>query len=614
VGVRALITLVVAALAVWIFGPVLAGGQSLAFRDAGHYYHPLFNYIRNEWGAGRLPLWNPYENCGVPLLAENTASVFYPGKLLFALPLSFTWLYNLYIVLHVVLAVATSYLLARQLRARRAGALVGGISYAFSGNVLFQYCNVIFLVGAAWLPLALMYADRMLRERCWKSSIGFGVSLALMVLGGDPHMAYNAAIVAACYCVLLWWNDLRSPARCVRARLVSMFAALSCGLLLAALLAAIQILPTLESAPFGERSHYDAPRSIYEYAQTKFSGDTHIEDTPWGLLGHSLHGHDQMLYYFSVEPWRLIELVWPNITGRPFATQRRWLHAFNAEQNIWTPSLYIGLLPVVLALSTWGLRGRSPVVIRGLSWLALLAALASLGWYGCGWCVQLILAADDARAGGQVGGVYWFMATVLPGYVQFRFPAKLWILAGLSLSMLAARGWRQLWRPRNRIVLYLAIVPFASLFVGLFSILVWPLVTGFLVPPPRQAWQGPFNWTGAWTDLADSLIHGSLLSITLVVALRFFQCQPRYRRMLEWAMVAIVAIDLGAAQTHLVEFRVYRDSDVMPSSFNERSSFARMAETIDWEHMTLRPNIPFPDTFPWSSRTKTCRPRTTTSS
>jgi hypothetical protein len=128
VGVRALITLVVAALAVWIFGPVLAGGQSLAFRDAGHYYHPLFNYIRNEWGAGRLPLWNPYENCGVPLLAENTASVFYPGKLLFALPLSFTWLYNLYIVLHVVLAVATSYLLARQLRARRAGALVGGIS------------------------------------------------------------------------------------------------------------------------------------------------------------------------------------------------------------------------------------------------------------------------------------------------------------------------------------------------------------------------------------------------------------------------------------------------------------------------------------------------------
>ena len=60
-------------------------------------------------GAGRVPLWNPYENIGVPLVGENTTSVFYPGKLLFALPLDYTWLYNVYIVSHVVLAAATAY-------------------------------------------------------------------------------------------------------------------------------------------------------------------------------------------------------------------------------------------------------------------------------------------------------------------------------------------------------------------------------------------------------------------------------------------------------------------------------------------------------------------------
>ncbi len=37
-----------------------------------------------------------------------------------------------------------------------------GLAYAFSGSVLFQYCNVIFLVGAAWLPFALVATDRLL--------------------------------------------------------------------------------------------------------------------------------------------------------------------------------------------------------------------------------------------------------------------------------------------------------------------------------------------------------------------------------------------------------------------------------------------------------------------
>ena len=36
------------------------------------------------------------------------------------------------------------------------------LCYSFSGAVLFQYCNVVFLVGAAWLPFALLAANHML--------------------------------------------------------------------------------------------------------------------------------------------------------------------------------------------------------------------------------------------------------------------------------------------------------------------------------------------------------------------------------------------------------------------------------------------------------------------
>ena len=43
--------------------------------------------------------------------------------------------------------------------------------------------------------------------------------------------------------------------------------------------------------------------------------------------------------------------------------------------------------------------------------------------------------------GDEVGGLYWLMTVVLPGYVYFRYPAKLLVIAALGLSMLAARGW-----------------------------------------------------------------------------------------------------------------------------------------------------------------------------
>ena len=93
-----------------------------AYRDAGHFYYPLFQYVQEEWAAGRVPLWNPYENLGQPLAADATSSVFYPGKLIFALPIGFAWAYKLYILAHVLLAAWAAYRLARHFGASVAAA------------------------------------------------------------------------------------------------------------------------------------------------------------------------------------------------------------------------------------------------------------------------------------------------------------------------------------------------------------------------------------------------------------------------------------------------------------------------------------------------------------
>ena len=48
------------------------------------------------------------------------------------------------------------------------------------------------------------------------------------------------------------------------------------------------------------------------------------------------------------------------------------------------------------------------------------------------------------KIGPQVGGLYWFMVTLLPKYFMFRYPAKLFVIASLMISVLAGLGLSQI--------------------------------------------------------------------------------------------------------------------------------------------------------------------------
>src|SRR5438270_400386 len=141
------------------FAPVLFADRQFAYRDSGDFYYPLYLRVQQEWRAGRLPLWEPEENGGVPLLGYPSAAILYPGKLIYA-AFSYPWAARIYIIGHVALAFAAMWIMMRGWNISPSGAVLAALGYAFGGPVLLQYCNVIFLVGAAWMPLAFYFADR----------------------------------------------------------------------------------------------------------------------------------------------------------------------------------------------------------------------------------------------------------------------------------------------------------------------------------------------------------------------------------------------------------------------------------------------------------------------
>lgn len=721
---QATIVLTILVPLLWGFGSIVTGVRICAYRDTAHFYYPLYAWTAHCWSRGEIPLWNPQDNIGTPVVAEATSAVFYPGQLLFTLPLSYSFEFNLYLLLHVILAAAGGYLLARQLltdgsscgssaetaihagsasspghapspdpyRAadsrdqvsigsqaetgtretwmaeekapfpRHLAAALCAVAYAFSGTVLFQYCNVVFLVGAAWLPWALLAADRMLSKRRLRWAIGLGICLALMVLGGDPQMAYHTGMLAA---LLAWIRRHRRRsrvswpmiylARCFRKVAPSWSKANR------------RTLPTspegegLSARTVGgdsrsdiERSESEAPRfhhvSVYRHAlflllaaatvgivlsavqivpavtwthvsQRAASDDASVWQRVFGKASPGTHREQR--YDFSVAPWRVLECLWPNVSGHMFPVNRRWLSALGGEDRIWTPTLYLGLLPLLIALSVW--RVRTPD--RHVQWLSLVALgslVASFGWYGGGWLaaeIQYVLTGEQPTlpVGEPVGGLYWLMVKLLPGYAYFRYPAKLWGITSLALSLLSALGLeRSLTSGRARTCRMLEIVGVFSLLAAMVFAVLGPWWSDWFASARPDELFGPLDVRGAWQGCLLACLQTLALCVLFWCLLRKTAYSPTRIGQLILLVTAVeiawsngshvATAPAGVARTPSVLRRSEREPDRESDTANEAgriyrpprrgwvppkwlntSSESRCEATVRWDRATLFP-------------------------
>jgi hypothetical protein len=482
------------------FGRVLLDEEQLAYRDAAQFYYPLYQRVQQEWRAGRVPLWESEENAGMPLAGNPAAAVFYPGKVVYAC-LPYAWAARVYVVFHVVLACAGQWALLRHWDVRPAGAAIGGLAYAFGGPVLFQYCNVIFLVGAAWAPWGLLAADRLLRDGRRCALVELAGVLALQFLGGDPEAAYLTALSAAAY--NFWLSRAardRPRARIVR-RLLFLGSLALCWI--AVLLASAHLI--LEH-PAARPLAAAVARAIRATALAAWLLVAIVLGRRWWRRSRAPRGqgvlavaaaallpvllaalvvlpaaeflaqtnrvddagqHD--VYPFSVEPCRVLELAWPNVFGTMIGQNRFWLPLVPPKHStaFWTPSLYLGAITLVLALHAVAFR-RAPPWRGWMTALALVSFLGALGEYGSPlWWGRTLPGAEaylgrhdlrdwvnPPRPDGSLqdgdGGFYSVLTKALPGFRVFRYPGKLLTFTALALAALAGLGWNDSPRASDR--------------------------------------------------------------------------------------------------------------------------------------------------------------------
>jgi hypothetical protein len=424
-------------LAVCIFAAypeVVSGVRTFFFRDFGYFGYPLAFHHRESFWRGEVPLWNPLNDCGLPFLAQWNTMTLYPGSLFYLLfPLS--WSLAVFCLAHQFVAGLGMYFLAVAWTRNRFAACVAGMVFAFNGLALncLMWPNNIAALG--WMPWVVLQA-----ERAWhqggRQTVWASVLAAMQMLTGAPELILFTWIILA---GMLLGQAVFAGHNWVR--LGKRFAVVA---LLVAALAAVQLLPFLD------------------------------------LLAHS-----QRDTSFGTSSWSMPGTGWANLLVPLF-------HCFSSPANHgvffqynqwWTSSYYVGVGPLVLALSALGRLRERRVWFMGA--LAALSFVLALG--------------DD-------GFVYKWLREAAPQFGLLRYPIKFIVVAIFGLPLLAAftvarahsrAASADFLRCTRALCLW-----WAGTMAVMAAILLW-------------AWRYPFQWDEWPATRTNALVRAALFTVFL---------------------------------------------------------------------------------------------------
>jgi hypothetical protein len=193
---------------------------------------------------GQAPLWNFHVFMGTPYQAMPMSALFFPPNWLY----SFLSVHLAWSLLFIFRAIATAVIMAifvRRLGASPLAALISGWTFALSGWVM-AFQGRPQLDSAMWLPLMFLAIDELRAKPSYRSVALGAVAFALPVLAGHPEIAVEVILVA-----LLYAGYRLIP---FEAATRSYLVAFGVAGVLSILLAAVQLLPTLEWSTLITRS------------------------------------------------------------------------------------------------------------------------------------------------------------------------------------------------------------------------------------------------------------------------------------------------------------------------------------------------------------------------
>lgn len=291
--------------------PGWSGASNDLLGDDVTQFEPWLQYSEQRLRSGHIPLWNPDNMLGAPLVGNMQSAVFYPANwLYFIFPGAFSLAMRAWLKLFI--AALGMYLLARRVAGvGPLGAAIASVGFSFGAFMTVWLLHPHTAV-AAWLPWLWLATSaligRQTARRLWLVAAVAAV-VAVIILAGHPETAYEIALVTGLFVIFLLWRQ-RSQGW---AYLVRGFGLWAGACFIGVCLAAVQILP------------------FVEYLQN--SASTLLRGSATSAQAYSLPA-----YY----AWTMIS---PDLYGNP--AHHDW---WGPQANYNEANMYCGVLVILLAL------------------------------------------------------------------------------------------------------------------------------------------------------------------------------------------------------------------------------------------------------------------------
>ena len=159
---------------------------------------PLCEFVKRSLRKGTLPLWNPHQALGHPLIAMLHLGMFFPLTfILYLFPQVIA--FDLLVLSRFFVAGLFTYLFMRELRFKPVMATVAAITFMLSGTMLL-YQNVT-ANADIMIPVLLLALERLIQKPTVIRTVAAAIAAALMALSGHPEHVFVNSIFGVAFVV-----------------------------------------------------------------------------------------------------------------------------------------------------------------------------------------------------------------------------------------------------------------------------------------------------------------------------------------------------------------------------------------------------------------------------
>ncbi|PIS09688.1 hypothetical protein COT75_00635 [Candidatus Beckwithbacteria bacterium CG10_big_fil_rev_8_21_14_0_10_34_10] len=450
-------------------------GQS----DIWNFNYPLKDFLSKSIKSGQLPFWSKNIGGGFPLLAEGQIGALnIINLLLFGFfPIPLAW--NLSFVWIFFFSFLGSYLFLRKLQFSRISSTFGGIIFSFGGFFVCHLSHFNLIQASSFLPWLFYFSFKIINNKKVALNIlFFAFILAQQFFAGHPQMTFICLLGLFFFYLIYLPQNYKT-----KKNLFKKFFLLGLAVVFGFILAAPQLLPTLELSKISMRKGGISTKTIFQ---------------------------------FPYPPQHLITFLIPNYFGTP---KEGTYPAFkNGQWGIyWENTAYLGILPLLLLLFLFVSKKNWQIkkTLLGIFFISLLLVLGN-------------------------GSPLYFVFS-FPPFNFFRVPSRFLLLVAFSLSIMASQGLdnlQELVKKSKKIKIYpqfLALIIIGIAIFDLFSFginyhplidkdkaLAPPLITNYLTLGQRvfnhssqlKSWNDEFLEFG-WQNIDNYLFFKNGLRANL---------------------------------------------------------------------------------------------------